>query len=362
MACSQGAFRLAGIRKSNCQDGQIRSNIVAVMSAPSRKILREAPSIGPQGSTSVVSCFDRDSPREEITAGLTAPHAFVSPKYLYDRLGSRLFEAITELPEYYPTRTERGILAKHAPAISRLAGSGVTLIDLGAGNCEKARSLFGVLRPAQYVAVDIATECLQDALRGLRHAFPEVEILSLAIDFSAGLALPDAVRREKRLYFYPGSSIGNFTPGAALALLSDIRGQCGAGGGMLIGVDLVKSTEILELAYDDPLGVTAAFNLNLLSHLNALIGSDFDIRDWRHRARFNDELSRIEMHLEAKRDLTATWADGRRHFRCGERIHTENSYKYEQEAFHGLLKQAGFNSVRIWTDELHWFAVCLASV
>ena len=286
----------------------------------------------------------------------------MSPKYLYDRLGSRLFEAITELPEYYPTRTERGILATYAPAISRLAGSGVTLIDLGAGNCEKARSLFGVLRPVQYVAVDIATECLRDALRGLRHAFPEVEILSFAIDFSAGLALPDAVRREKRLYFYPGSSIGNFSPGAALALLSDIRGQCGAGGGMLIGVDLVKSTDILELAYDDPLGVTAAFNLNLLSHLNALIGSDFDTRDWQHRARFNGELSRIEMHLEAKRDLTVTWAGGRRHFRCGERIHTENSYKYGQEAFHGLLKQAGFSSVRIWTDDLHWFAVCLASV
>ena len=192
------------IRKSNCQDGRIRGNIVAIMSAPPRTTLREAPSIGPRGSTSVVSCFDRDSAREEITAGLTAPHAFVSPKYLYDRLGSRLFEAITELPEYYPTRTERGILATHAQAISRLAGSGVTLIDLGAGNCEKARSLFGVLRPVQYVAVDIATECLQDALRGLLHAFPEVEILSLAIDFSAGLALPDAVRREKRLYFYPG--------------------------------------------------------------------------------------------------------------------------------------------------------------
>ena len=331
------------------------------MSAPSRTILREAPSIRPRDSTRVVSCFDRQLPLEEITAGLTATHAFVSPKYLYDRLGSRLFEAITELPEYYPTRTERGILAAHAPEISRLAGSGVTLIDLGAGNCEKARSLFGELRPVQYVAVDIATACLEDALRGLRHAFPEVEILSLAIDFSAGLVLPDTVRREKRLYFYPGSSIGNFTPGAALAFLSDIRGQCGAAGGILIGVDLVKDKKIIELAYDDPLGVTAAFNLNLLSHVNALIGSDFDTRDWQHRARFNGELSRIEMHLEAKRGLTVTWAGGRRQFRCGERIHTENSYKYQQEALHGLLKQAGFNRVRIWTDDRHWFAVCLAS-
>jgi dimethylhistidine N-methyltransferase len=298
----------------------------------------------------------------EICAGLSQERAEVSPKYFYDRLGSKLFEAITQLPEYYPTRTERGIFERHAVEIARSVGSGATLIDLGAGNCDKARRLFPALRPAQYVAVDVSTEFLQDALRELRGLFPSIEMQALGMDLSAGLTLPRSVRDDKRLFFYPGSSIGNFTPAAALELLRDLRRQCGIAGGVLIGVDLVKSASILEPAYDDALGVTAAFNLNLLNHLNVLIGADFAVCDWSHVALFNASLSRIEMHLEARRDLAVSWRGGQRRFARGESIHTESSYKYELLQFRALLVKAGFRNVSAWTDERHWFAVCHASI
>ena len=309
-----------------------------------------------------------DQARDEITTGLNAHRAFVSPKYLYDPLGSRLFEAITDLPEYYPTRTERAIFAQHAADMARAAGTGSTFIDLGAGNCEKARSLFDAFRPEQYVAIDISADFLDGALETLRRQFPAMDIQGLGMDFSAGLDLPATLNAHRRLFFYPGSSIGNFPPLSALALLTDIRRHCSAssndmpGGGLLIGFDLVKDTTVLEAAYDDALGVTAAFNLNLLNHLNALIGSNFNVRDWRHRAVFNTRLSRIEMHLEAKRDLVVAWPDGVRAFREGEGIHTESSYKYALPEIRGLLMQAGFRDVRTWTDDAGWFAVCHAVI
>ena len=305
---------------------------------------------------------EREQACAEICAGLMSERAEVSPKYFYDPLGSTLFEAITQLPEYYPTRTERGIFERHGAEIANSVGSGATMIDLGAGNCGKARRLFPALRPAQYVAVDISTEFLHHALRELRGLFPAIEMQALAMDFSAGLTLPRSVRAEKRLFFYPGSSIGNFSPEAALGLLRNLRSQCDGTGGLLIGVDLVKPAAVLEPAYDDAMGVTAAFNLNLLNHLNVLIGADFAVCDWRHVALFNASLSRIEMHLEARRDLTVTWRGGQRRFARGERIHTENSYKYELLQFRALLVKAGFRNVSAWTDERHWFAVCHASV
>ncbi|MFH1604736.1 MAG: L-histidine N(alpha)-methyltransferase, partial [Pseudomonadota bacterium] len=234
------------------------------------------------------------------------------------------------------------------------------LIDLGAGNCEKARSLFQSLKPRQYVAVDMSVDFLRHSMSHLQRDFPHLEMLGIGIDFSSGLRLPDAVRRDNRLFFYPGSSIGNFTPEEAQVFLAGIRAHC-AGGGLLIGVDLVKEECILEAAYDDALGVTAAFNLNLLNNLNALIGSDFSVGDWRHRARFNTALSRIEMHLEARRDVAATWPGGARRFVQGERIHTENSCKYALEDFKALLRRAGFREVRAWTDPNDWFALCHAT-
>ena len=299
------------------------------------------------------------SEQSAVIAGLTAEPPWVSPKYLYGPLGSRLFDAITELPEYYPTRTERSLLKACRDDIARAAGPETTLIDLGAGNCEKASSLFPSLKPRQYVAVDISVDFLRQSMSQLQLKFPHLEMLGVGVDFSAGLRLPDAVRRENRLFFYPGSSIGNFTPDQALAFLSRIRSLC-PDGGLLIGVDLVKSASILQPAYDDALGVTAAFNLNLLNNLNALIGSDFAVWDWKHHAKFNASLSSIEMHLEARRDVSVNWPGGARRFASGERIHTESSYKYALEDFKALLRRAGFEQLRAWTDERDWFALCHA--
>jgi len=303
----------------------------------------------------------RPDARGEIAAGLLAESAAIAPKYLYDALGSRLFEAITELPEYYLTRTEASILARSIPEIAATVGRGCTLIDLGAGNCEKAASLFGTLRPAQYVAVDIAEDMLGHAINGLRQSWPGIEMLGLAQDFSSELTLPPRVRAQRRLLFYPGSSIGNFVPGDALRLLTLIRSRCGNDGKLLIGVDLVKDAAVLEAAYDDALGVTAAFNLNVLNHVNRLLGADFAVADWIHRALFDRSLRRIEMHLEARRDLVVTWPGGQREFRGSERIHTENSYKFDLPDLAALLKRAGFERVSTWTDDRRWFAVCLAS-
>ena len=234
---------------------------------------------------------------------------------------------------------------------------------MGAGNCAKAARLFPELRPAQYVAIDISADFLRDAVSQLRQRFPQVAMLELGLDFSSTLDLPLGVRHEKRLFFYPGSSIGNFTPQEALAFLRRIRGECRGGydsGGILIGVDLVKDRRVLEAAYDDALGVTASFNLNLLLHVNRLLGADFDLRDWRHRAHFDPEQSRVEMHLVARRDVSVGWAGGMRRFAEGESIHTENSYKYTRERFLALLEEAGFVKPHFWTDARQWFMLCHA--
>jgi dimethylhistidine N-methyltransferase len=293
----------------------------------------------------------------ELSAGLLAPQAFTSPKYLYDALGSILFEAICALPEYYPTRTEATILETHLAEIGRATGVGSTLIDLGAGNCAKAARLFSQLQPLQYVPIDISAEYLRDAVGRLQQRFPHIEMTGLGLDFSATLALPATVRPDKRLFFYPGSSIGNFSPEEAVALLRRLRAACKMDGGLLIGIDLIKDKAVLDAAYDDALGVTAAFNLNLLCHLNMLLGADFQVSDWRHRGAFNVTESRIEMHLEARTAVTVRWLGGERRFARGERIHTENSYKYTIPGFLDLLRHAGFGDAQVWTDASQWFAV-----
>ena len=298
--------------------------------------------------------------REELVAGLVASSACIAPKFFYDALGSRLFDAITELPEYTPTRTEAAILARHAAEIAASLGMGRTLIDLGAGNCEKAGRLFSSLQPRRYVAVDISVDHLRNALRGLQREHPAMDIIGVGLDFSASLSLPPEVGDSPRTLFYPGSSIGNFTPDAARDFLR--RARAGSpGGNLLIGVDLVKDRAALEAAYDDALGVTAAFNLNVLSHVNRLLGSDFDVRDWRHVALFDEAESRIEMHLEARRGVDVRWPGGHRNFAVGERIHTENSYKYRVDGFEALLAGAGFTQTRCWSDEGGGFAVFCAS-
>jgi len=290
-------------------------------------------------------------------AALLGEPATIAPKFFYDKLGSQLFEAITELPEYYPTRTEAAIFARHATAMAGAAGSGMALIDLGAGNCAKAASLFPLLEPKRYVAVDISVEFLRESLRRVQREHPQLEVAGLGQDFSAALEIPaEFVAGTRPVFFYPGSSIGNFTPTEALAFLRRIRERA-AGGGLLIGVDLVKPRHVLEAAYDDALGVTAAFNLNALRHLNAVIGSDFEPRQWRHVAYFNEARSRIEMHLEAREALGVAWPGGERHFVAGDRIHTENSCKYTVEQFSDLMQNAGFGAPRHWSDPAGWFAV-----
>ena len=291
---------------------------------------------------------------------LLSTPASASPKWFYDRLGSHLFEAITELPEYYPTRTEAAVFAAHGAQMAGHVGVGATLIDLGAGNCVKATRLFPLFEPGQYVAVDISVDFLHDALRRVQREHPQLDVVGLGMDFSQSFDLPPALVEHRPVFFYPGSSIGNLTPAEALVFLKRVRAQA-QGGGLLIGVDLVKPAPILEAAYDDALGVTAAFNLNLLRHLNHLLGSDFDPRQWRHIGLYNEAMSRVEMHLEARTALGVRWPGGERAFEAGERIHTENSCKYTVEGFASLLRQAGFAEPQHWTDDAGWFAVFWAS-
>jgi dimethylhistidine N-methyltransferase len=298
--------------------------------------------------------------RTELAAGLTAAVAAIAPKYFYDALGSRLFDAITELPEYYPTRTEAQILQSRAAELAATVGSGRTLVDLGAGNCEKAGRLFAALRPRRYVAVDISVSFLQQALRALQREHPAIDMVGVGVDFSQSLRLPPEAGDGPRTFFYPGSSIGNFAPDGAEQFLRGVRSGS-PGSNLLIGVDLIKDKAVLDAAYDDALGITAAFNLNLLSRVNRLLGSDFALRDWRHVAFFDRATSRIEMHLEARHALSVHWPGGERRFAAGERIHTENSFKYSTEGFDALLRRAGHTQTRCWTDERGWFAVFAAS-
>lgn len=305
-----------------------------------------------------------DDPAADAVAGLLQPRAALPPKYFYDAQGSRLFDAITALAEYYPTRTEAAIFAADGPAIAaaaiRCTGPSPVIVDLGAGNCGKGAALFPLLRPCRYVAVDISADYLAGVLAQLQREHPSLDLVGVGLDFSRRLSLPAELSGEGPLVFYPGSSIGNFDPQGALELLRQARALAGRGA-LLIGVDLVKDEGALVEAYDDALGVTAAFNLNLLRHLNRLLGTDFDVRAWRHVALFNRADSRIEMHLESRLAQTVRWPTGERTFAAGERIHTENSYKWTLEAFAVLLREAGFREPRHWTDERGWFALFLAA-
>ena len=296
-----------------------------------------------------------------LKQSLSKPAATIAPWFLYDELGSKLFDAITALPEYYPTRTEALVLAEHLPAMAAVAPvSGCTLIDLGAGNCEKAPQLFPVVKPRQYVAVDISADFLRTALQRLQHEHPEISMLGVGTDFSSQLELPPAVGRERRLFFYPGSSIGNFTRAQAVAFLTRVREAMTNGGVLWIGTDLRKDPAIMQRAYDDELGVTAAFNRNGLRNVNRITQANFSPADWRHVAVFNEAESRIEMHLEAKQEVLVKWPDGERRFAAGERIHTESSHKHTPETFGQLLGAAGLRQVGMWTDPRKWFGMFAA--
>ncbi len=298
--------------------------------------------------------------RPELLAGLLAPRAAIPPKYFYDDLGSRLFAAICCLPEYTLTPSEARLFAERGEDIARAIGRGRLIIDLGAGDCGKAAGLFPLLEPAGYVALDISADFLRASLSRLHERFPDLPLTGVGIDFTRSLDLPEdllAPAGAPRLWFYPGSSIGNFAPDAARGFLARIAL---AGGALLIGVDLVKDKAVLDAAYDDALGVTAAFNLNVLNHVNRLLDADFDVADWRHVAFFDPAASRVEMHLEARRGADVRLGGSTRRFAAGERIHTEDSWKWTPAGFSALLEETGFARRRMWQDAEGGFALFLA--
>jgi dimethylhistidine N-methyltransferase len=297
--------------------------------------------------------------KDEISAGLQSSIPFISPKFFYDDIGSRLFEVITHLEEYYPTRVEKSIMQMYEYQIVSSIGACDVLLDLGAGNCAKASELFDSIKPQQYIALDISKDFLESAIADLQKRFPHIEMHAQVCDLSQPLNFPN-LGNKKKIFFYPGSSIGNFNPNQVSSFFKNIASICNGSGGLLIGVDLVKDSQVLQKAYDDSLGVTAAFNLNALLHINNILGSNFDLNDWEHFAIFNESESRIEMHLRALRDVSVTWPDDSLNFKAGEMIHTENSYKYTKDSFTNLLVNAGFKNIETWTDPKNYFLVCYA--
>ncbi|HEX3061493.1 MAG TPA: L-histidine N(alpha)-methyltransferase [Usitatibacter sp.] len=292
----------------------------------------------------------RGGERERVVAALMATPAAIEPRYFYDELGCALYGAICRLPEYYPTRTETALFQEHRGEIAEALGMGRQFVDLGAGDCCKAQSWLPFVAPARYIAVDIAGAEIERALARMAPDFPEVEMVGVIADFTEGLPLDDVLDARPATFFYPGSSIGNFSPPEARAFLERVKAHCAKrpASSLLIGVDGKKDKARLAAAYDDALGVTAAFNRNALLHLNSRFGFDFALDGFVHRAFYNEPVGRIEMHLEALRDQAVRLGAASRRFARGERIHTENSYKYTVAEFAALLAEAGFAGVRHW--------------
>jgi len=299
--------------------------------------------------------------REDVIAGLSLPQKALPPKYFYDARGSRLFEAICRLQEYYPTRSELALTRTHLGAIARFAtqrsSPALTLIEYGSGASLKSRLLIEALRPLAYIPVDISADALRSAAAKLRRRFPWLEIRAVHGDFSQPLKIPMAQGRGRCVVYFPGSTIGNLTPEEAHAFLRMTRGQVGPSGAMLVGVDLKKDANLLHAAYNDAQGVTAAFNLNLLARINRELGADFRQRRFRHYAFYNAPLGRIEMHLVSLVPQTVNIGNHRFAFDAGESIHTENSYKYSVEEFRALALGAGFRGEKVWLDAKGMFSL-----
>lgn len=301
---------------------------------------------------------------EEVQEGLSRARKRLPSKYFYDARGSQLFDQICELPEYYPTRTELAIMRQHVWEMALLIGERALLVELGSGSSLKTHSLLEKLRdPLAYVPVDISREHLAAAAQRLSERFPSLNILPVCADFMRPFVLPETTEPPARaVVYFPGSTIGNFDPDTAQGLMRQIAQTVGRGGGLLIGVDVKKPVDRLEAAYNDAQGVTAAFNLNLLAHLNAELGADFDLDGFEHHAGYNDALGRMEMHLRSLRAQVVTVGGRRFEFAEGESVHTENSYKYAPEEFEALASGAGFALERIWQDPEQLFSVQYYSV
>ena len=294
----------------------------------------------------------------DVVAGLTATPKRLSPKYFYDSAGSALFEQITELPEYYPTRREIGILNEHAGDVAALIPPGAALIEFGSGSSTKTREVLSTATSlAAYVPVDISAQFLQQQAAELRREYPKLAVLPVAADFTKPFELPDAVRIMPRVGFFPGSTIGNFEPHEAAAFLRHAGRILGRGATFIVGVDLIKDTQVLQRAYCDSQGVTAKFNLNLLARINRELGAKFNLDCFEHHAFFNRERSRIEMHLASLKRQRIKVCGECIDFRVGETIHTENSYKYSVASFGALARGAGWTPVAAWTDADGYFSV-----
>ena len=290
--------------------------------------------------------------REDVIAGLSLPQKTLPPKYFYDDAGSRLFERICRLPEYYLTRAELALTRAHIASIVRFAGRGCELIEYGSGESLKTRLLIRALRPSAYLPVDISEAALRGAARRLSREFPWLRIVSVNGDFSRPIDLPAS--RSRRIVYFPGSTIGNLVPEEAHAFLSMTRDQATK---MLVGVDLKKDANVLHAAYNDSRAVTAAFNLNLLARINRELGGDFALKRFAHYAFYNAALGRIEMHLISLKRQTVQIGSHRFTFDAGESIHTENSYKYSTEQFRALAARAGFSGRKVWTDRRGLFSL-----
>ncbi|MFN2361630.1 MAG: L-histidine N(alpha)-methyltransferase [Marinobacter sp.] len=294
---------------------------------------------------------------EEVLAGFTSKPKFCSPKYLYDQKGSELFEKICELPEYYPTRTEEQILQQAMPEIAELAGKHTTLVELGSGASRKVRLLLESLSVQCYLGIDISRDFLIDSTRRLAADYPWLDVHAVCADYSRGVALPMAINPKRLIAFFPGSSIGNFTPEAAERFLINLHRCLPLGSGLIIGVDLLKDRKTLEFAYNDADGITAEFNLNLLDRLRRELGFNIRRERFSHRAVFNEQQSRIEMHLDSKDSQVLSLDNRSIRFGEGESIHTENSYKYTVLGFQRVASRAGFVSRRVWCDDKGLFSV-----
>jgi dimethylhistidine N-methyltransferase len=299
-----------------------------------------------------------DSFADHVINGLGDSPKWLSAKYFYDAAGSDLFEEITRLPEYYPTRTELKILAENARAMSAYIPLAAALVEFGTGSTKKARILLNAApQIAAYVPVDISTEFLAQEAAAVRRDLPSIAVLPVAADFTRDFDLPAQIRNRPRVGFFPGSTIGNFEPQDAAEFLRQAGRILGAGATMIVGVDRIKDEAVLNAAYDDAAGVTARFNLNILRRMNRELGGGFDLAAFRHRAFYNVADHRIEMHLESLKAQTVTVAGRSFTFAKGETIHTENSYKYTVDSFRALAEEAGWRPVATWTDANDYFAV-----
>ena len=298
--------------------------------------------------------------RADVLAGLTARPRAIPARWFYDHRGSELFEAITDLPEYYPTRTERALLEACAPQVAHHVDAGRAVVEFGSGSSAKTPLLLAAVDPAAYVPIDISGDFLRESAAALGQRFPGLPVHPVEADFTHPIALPGAIGAAPRLGFFPGSTIGNLTAPAATDLLRAMAGTLGDGAMLLIGMDRIKSPDVLVPAYDDAQGVTAAFNLNLLTRINRELGGDVPVDAFRHVARWNDAEARIEMHLAAVRDVAFT-IDGRSfEIAAGETIHTENSHKYDARGARLLLAAGGWTTIATWTDPDDQFAILLA--